>query len=111
MTLTPSLFRVVKGLIVIGWIALIALAFIATGCAVNRPVLNETITTTNGITTTKSLRMTSFAIWPATTTVDKQRGSVGKTLSVGTEGAELETSNTNAATTLRELRLFLEALR
>lgn len=89
----------------------IALAIIATGCAVNRPVLNETVTTTNGIITTKSLRMTSFAIWPATTTVDKQRGSVGKTLSVGTEGAELETSNTNAAATLRELRLLLESLR
>lgn len=82
-----------------------------TGCAVNRPVLTETTTTTNGVTTTKSLRMTSFALWPATTTIDKQRGSVGKTLSVGTEGAELETSNTNAAATLRELRLLLETIK
>ncbi len=89
----------------------VALVFISAGCAVNSPVLTETIGTTNGIVTTKSLRMTSFAIWPATTTVDKQRGSVGKTLSVGTEGAELETSNTNAAATLRELRLLLESLR
>jgi hypothetical protein len=82
-----------------------------TGCAVNRPVLTETTTTTNGVVTTKSLRMTSFALWPATTTIDKQRGSVGKTLSVGTEGAELETSNTNAAATLRELRLLLETIK
>ncbi len=102
----------IQGLIVAAWLMLIALAFLAmTGCAVNSPVLTETIGTTNGIVTTKSLRMTSFAVWPATTTVDKQRGSVGKTLSVGTEGAELETSNTNAAATLRELRLLLESLR
>lgn len=89
----------------------LALAVMLAGCAVNRPVLSETVTATNGVVTSKSLRMTSFAIWPATTTVDKQRGSVGKTLSVGTEGAELETSNTNAAATLRELRLLIESLR
>ncbi len=82
-----------------------------TGCAVNRPVLTETTTTTNGTVTTKELRMTSFALWPATTSIDKQRGSVGKTLSVGTEQLEQETSSTNAAATLRELRLLLESVR
>jgi hypothetical protein len=89
----------------------LTLMLLCGGCAVNRPVLTETVVATNGITTTKSLRMTSFALWPATTTIDKQRGSVGKTLSVGVEGTELETSSTNAAATLRELRLLLESLR
>jgi hypothetical protein len=87
------------------------LAIIACGCAVNRPVLKETTTTTNGIVTVKELRMTTFAIWPATTTFEKQRGSVGKTLTVGTEQLEQETSSTNAAATLRELRMLIETLK
>ena len=80
------------------------------GCAVNRPVLRETTTSTNGMVTVKELRMTTFAVWPATTTFEKQRGSVGKTLSVGTEQLEQETSSTNAAATLRELRLLIQEL-
>lgn len=77
------------------------------GCAVNRPVLRETITATNGVVTVKELRMTTFAVWPATTTFEKQRGSVGKTLTVGTEQMEQETTSTNAVEALRYIDSIL----
>lgn len=89
----------------------LVLLLLCAGCAVNRPVLRETVTSTNGVVTVKELRMTTFAVWPATTTFGKQRGSVGKTLTVGTEQLEQETSSTNAAATLRELRLLIQELR
>ena len=78
-----------------------------TGCAVNRPVLTERITSTNGVVTERTLRMSSFVLWPATSSLDKQRASIGKTMSAGTSGLELEGGGTNVVEALRELNALV----
>jgi hypothetical protein len=82
-----------------------------TGCALNRPLLTETIVTTNGVITTRSLRMSSFVLWPATTSLDKQRASIGKTLSAGTTGLEESSGGTNLVDVLRVLDSMLGKIR
>ncbi len=82
------------------------------GCAYNRPHLVETVTVmTNGVVVTqREVTMRSFVLWPATSTLDKQRATIGKTMGVGTEGLGQESSGTNSVELLREFRLSLDAL-
>ena len=80
---------------------------VASGCAINRPLLTETITSTNGIVTTRSLRMTSYTLWPATSSLDKQRASIGKTMSAGTAGLDQESGGTNVVDALRAIDSIL----
>ena len=89
------------------------LVLLFAGCAVNRPQFaeREFDPLTGLIVKERTLTVPTVSLWPASVTMDKQRISLGKTFSVGTEGAELETSSTNAAATLRELRLLIESLR
>ena len=77
------------------------------GCALNRPALTETITGTNGVTTTRSLKVTTFALWPATTSLEKQRVTIGKTLGVGMEGLQADGGGTNAVEALRSIDSIL----
>jgi hypothetical protein len=82
-----------------------------TGCAVSRPVITESVTTTNGVTTSRSLRVTQFALWPATQSVAKQRASLGKTFSFGSEGLELDGGSTNLTETIREATRLVQSLK
>jgi hypothetical protein len=78
-----------------------------TGCAVNRPVLTERTIGTNGVVTERTLKMTSFVVWPATSSLDRQRASIGKTMSAGTQGLEESGGGTNVVEALRALDSIL----
>jgi hypothetical protein len=91
---------------VIGIVLLIlSLAIFAPGCAFNKVELGNH-TGTN--TTTAVVR--SYAIWPATVGLDKQKASAGKTLSIGTEGLEASGGGTNLTAALAELRGILQLI-
>ncbi len=92
-------------------IALLAALSIA-GCSLSRPVITETTTATNGAAVSRSLRVTQFALWPATATVAKQKATLGKTsFSFGSEGLELDGGSTNLAETLRETTRLIQSLK
>lgn len=81
------------------------------GCVVNRPVVSETVTTTNGVTTTRMLKVTSVALWPASQQIDKQRVSLGKTFGVGQTGMEQEGGGTNMIEALKHLDSIVGKIR
>jgi hypothetical protein len=84
------------------------------GCAFNRPhytecpTLTET-TYTNGVTIVrqwsfpKELTVPTWALWPATTSLEKQRVTIGKTMAVGTSGLQEESTSTNAVVLLESI--------
>ena len=82
-----------------------------TGCALNRPRLSERTTTTetNGVVTVqeRNLKVTSFALWPAHTDLDRQTASVGKTLSTGTAGLTQDGGGTNVVQALKSIDSIL----
>lgn len=82
---------------------------LCTGCAINRPFVQETTVLDKGVvTTTKTVRLTTWALWPATQEISKQRGSLGKTLSAGTASADQETTGgTNGVEALRVINDIL----
>lgn len=80
----------------------------ACGCALNRPLVRETTTGTNGVVTERTMKATTLALWPATTEVAKQRVSAGKTLAIGSEGvSETTSATTNDVQVLNALRAIL----
>lgn len=87
-------------------VALLGVLFSA-GCTVNRPHFTETTTGTNGVITTRTLSVPTFAVWPATTALDKQRASLGKTFTLGTEGLREDGGGTNVVEALRALDSIL----
>jgi len=80
------------------------------GCAFSRPYIVETTIQTNGVTVVRELRLTLFAVWPATQTMEKQRGSIGKTLSLGVTGSDQDTTGTNAIEALKVIDSILGKL-
>lgn len=90
-------------------IALFSILF--SGCAINKPKMREEIIGTNGVKTVRELSATSWAFWPATQTIDKQKVTLGKTFSVGTDGVVQETGSTNVADTVRALSDLVKGLR
>ena len=94
-------------------ILVIACALVTSGCAINRPFIQEKTVTENGVTTaTKTVRLTTWALWPATQEIGKQRGSLGKTLSAGTASADQEsTGGTNGVEALRVIDNILGKVR
>lgn len=93
----------------------VLLLLLATGCALNRPKLEETTTTTDKagsvVVQRRSLKVTSFAFWPAQTEVSKQTATVGKTLSTGAAGLREETGGTNVTEALKHLDSILGKVR
>lgn len=89
----------------------LACLLVLTGCVMSRPYAKETTMNTNGIVFTKELKLTTFAIWPGTQLVDKQRGSIGKTLSLGQSGIEQESNSTNLIEALKVIDSILGKLR
>ena len=92
-------------------LAIATLACLATGCAINRPVLTETVTGTNGVITTRQLKVTTFLVWPATQSIERQRASLGKTISVGQSGIEQEGGGTNVVEALKSIDSILGKVR
>ena len=84
---------------------------VLSGCAMHHPRLMTETRTTNGVVTIQQLSVSTWALWPATTEIAKQKASVGKTLSLGVEGLREESGGTNVAGALRELRELIQVLR
>ena len=89
----------------------ILFCLILCGCVVNRPVVYERTYDINGLTSERELRINSFALWPATQSLDKQRVSLGKTFSVGQSGMEQEGGGTNIIEALRAIDSILGKVR
>lgn len=85
------------------------------GCALNRPYMRETseTTSTNGVVTkTERLsKATTIGLWPGTATVEKQRTSLGKTMSIGQQDIESNGGGTNMVESLRALDSIVGKLR
>lgn len=92
---------------------LVPLSLILTaGCAYNRPVLRTETRTTNGAVTLSETSVRTFALWPATTTVERQRVTNGRaSQSVGTEGIEQSGGGTNLVEALKALDSILGKIR
>lgn len=82
-------------------------ALCLSSCAYNNPRFTEV--TTNGTVRTLSVR--TFAIWPATTQIEKQRASLGKTFSLGQSGINEDGGSTNLAATLDALTRLLQQIK
>jgi len=93
---------------------ILPLLVICSGCAYNRPVLIETTTVhnTNGVITVtdRKLTMRSYVLWPASSELGKQKASLGKTLTVGTEGLGQESNSTNALAMVQGVAEIFKAI-
>lgn len=91
---------------------ILLLAAISTGCALNRPYIQEKTVNKDGSSVTRTVKLTTIATWPATQEISKQRGSLGKTLSAGTANADQEsTGGTNGVEALRVIDQILGKVR
>lgn len=82
------------------------------GCAFNGPTFRETSSVRDGETNTvRELRVRSFALWPATQDMAKQKASMGKTWSLGIEGLREDGGGTNMVGALRELNQMLDKIK
>ena len=93
----------------------IILAALATGCALNRPLLQEEThqTATNGVVnaTKRSLKVTSFVMWPAKDSVSNQKASLGKTMSTGVDALNQDSGGTNVVNALQAIDSILGKVR
>jgi hypothetical protein len=67
----------------------------------------EKTTSPDGTVTYRTIRITTFACWPATQTMDKQLASIGRTLDAGTTGHEQQNITSNLVAVLEQLRQAL----
>lgn len=85
------------------------------GCALNRPYMREVVTTTstNGVTTTteRLSKATTLGLWPGTASVERQRTSLGKTMSIGQSDIEAQGGGTNMVHQLQALDSIIGKLR
>lgn len=85
------------------------------GCAVNRPNLKEktTTTSTNGVVTVqeRSLQVLTAAFWPAQNEVSKQKATLGKTMSTGTDSLDQQSGGTNVVDALKHIDSILGKVR
>lgn len=96
------------------WIlALAVIAFLGlTGCAMNNPKFISETHSTNGVVEIRKLSVPTFAIWPATTDLAKQRATLGqKSFSLGTDGLKEESGGTNMVEALKALDSILGKVR
>ena len=81
------------------------------GCSFNHLRLSETTTNpTNGLATTRSMDINTQNLWPARSTLDKQRASLGKTMSAGTSGLDQDSGGTNIASTIEAITHLMQAI-
>lgn len=81
------------------------------GCAYNRPTIRTSTTSTNGTVTISETSARTFAVWPATSTVERQKLSNGKTQSIGTDGLDQQGGGTNLVEALKALDSILGKIR
>ena len=88
--------------------ALPLLLLLLAGCAINNPNYTEWDPVTGK--RTKRLAVPSVVWWPATSTLEKQRVSIGKTMSVGTSGLSEDGGGTNMVEALKYLDSILSRI-
>jgi hypothetical protein len=90
----------------------LAVANLIVGCAFNRPHLVEESTGTNGVHLRRELIVPTWALWPATTDLAKQKVSLTKGgFSVGTEGLAEQSGGTNVVEALKSIDSILGKVR
>lgn len=89
-------------------LALVLGSLLLSGCALNHPKFTLETTTKDGTTEKRTLSINTFALWPATTDLAKQKASLtSKTFSLGTEGLKEDGGGTNVVEFIKELnKLF-----
>lgn len=94
-------------------LSLLLVAVILTGCALNRPRLTErTVNPTNGVVSEKTMKVTSFVLWPAKESVANQKASITKaTMSTGVGSLDQEGGGTNVVEALKEAKEILKIFR
>jgi hypothetical protein len=86
-------------------------ALLLAGCAWNRPTLRTEERGTNGMVRIQETRITSFALWPATSELAHQKASNGRTQTIGTDGLAQEGGGTNLVEGLKEVRGLIRDLK
>jgi len=91
----------------------LVIAIAASGCVLNRPRLTErTVNPTNGVISEKSMKVTSFVLWPAKESVSNQKASISaKTMSTGVDSLAQEGGGTNVVDALKALDSILGKIR
>jgi len=84
---------------------------LVSGCAYNRPTIRTETKSTNGTVTISETSARTFAVWPATSTVERQKLSNGKTQSIGTDGLEQQGGGTNLVEALKAIDSILGRIR
>lgn len=94
-------------------LSLLLVAFVFAGCALNRPRLTErTVNPTNGVITEKTMKVTSFVLWPAKESVANQKATISKaTMSTGVGSIDQEGGGTNMVEALKEVKGILQLIR
>jgi len=77
------------------------------GCAFNKPLVITEERGTNGIVTIKRTSSITFALWPATSLLERQKLGNGRTQSIGTDGLEQQGGGTNMVEALKALDSIL----
>ena len=87
------------------------LLLLLTGCAYTRPHLIEVTTNpANGQVTRRELWLSGYAVWPASQIVEKQRASIGKTLSAGMVELNQDGGGTNMVEALKAIDSILRTI-
>ena len=81
------------------------------GCAFNKPFVLTQETSTNGVVTLKRTSSVTFALWPATSLLERQKLGNGKTQSIGTDGLEQSGGGTNLVEALKALDSILSRIK
>lgn len=93
-------------------LSLLLVAVVLAGCALNRPRLTERTVGTNGVVTEKSMKVTSFVLWPAKESVANQKATITKaTMSTGVGSLDQEGGGTNVVEALKEAKEILKIFR
>lgn len=93
-------------------LSLLLVAFVFAGCALNRPRLTERTVGTNGVVTEKTMKVTSFVLWPARESVANQKASITKaSMSTGVGSIDQEGGGTNMVEALKEVKGILQLVR
>lgn len=89
-------------------LTLILSGLLLSGCALNHPKFVLETTTKDGTTEKRTLSINTFALWPATTDLAKQKATLTpKSFSLGTEGLKEDGGGTNVVEFVKELnKLF-----
>ena len=89
----------------------IIMAGLLAGCAFNNPSVRTETHETNGTVTIRITKAPTWAVWPATSMLAKQKLSNGKTQAIGTTELELQSGGTNIVEALKAIDSILGKIR